>query len=76
MAYEPGTDRGLARFTLKGANAFLLADALGEIEAPDSGLFRDDTRTLSRLQLQWGAHRSELRARAAARHCRADARDA
>jgi hypothetical protein len=42
----------LARFTLKDANVFLLADALGDIDAPDSGLFWDDTRMLSRLQLQ------------------------
>jgi len=34
----------LARFTLKDANVFLLADALGDIDAPDSGLFWDDTR--------------------------------
>jgi N-terminal domain of (some) glycogen debranching enzymes len=43
----------LARFTLKDANVFLLADALGDIDAPDSGLFWDDTRMLSRLQLRW-----------------------
>jgi glycogen debranching enzyme len=42
----------LARFTLKDANVFLLADALGDIDASDSGLFWDDTRMLSRLQLQ------------------------
>jgi len=52
MAHEPGNNRGLARFTLKDGNAFLLADSLGDIEAPDSGLFWDDTRMLSRLELQ------------------------
>ena len=53
MAQESGSDRGgLARFTLKDANVFLLTDALGDIDAPDSGLFWDDTRMLSRLQLQ------------------------
>ncbi|MBV8405681.1 MAG: hypothetical protein JO203_15945, partial [Gammaproteobacteria bacterium] len=52
MADESGNDRALARFTLKDANVFLLADAFGDIEAPDSGLFWDDTRMLSRWQLQ------------------------
>jgi len=52
MAHEPGNNRGLARFTLKDGNVFLLADSLGDIEAPDSGLFWDDTRMLSRLELQ------------------------
>jgi glycogen debranching enzyme len=52
MAHDSGNDRGLARFTLKDANVFLLADALGDIDASDSGLFWDDTRMLSRLQLQ------------------------
>jgi glycogen debranching enzyme len=60
MAHEWGTDRGLARFTLKDANAFLLTDALGDIEAPDSGLFWDDTRMLSRLQLQVAESRPSL----------------
>lgn len=60
MAHEPGSDRGLARFTLKDGNAFLLADALGDIEAPDSGLFWDDTRMLSRLQLQVADSRPSL----------------
>jgi len=52
MAHEPGNNRALARFTLKDGNVFLLADSLGDIEAPDSGLFWDDTRMLSRLELQ------------------------
>jgi glycogen debranching enzyme len=60
MAPEPGNDRGLARFTLKDGNAFLLADALGDIEAPDSGLFWDDTRMLSRLELQVADSRPSL----------------
>jgi glycogen debranching enzyme len=61
MAQESGTERGgLARFTLKDANVFLLADALGDIEAPDSGLFWDDTRMLSRLQLQVADSRPSL----------------
>ena len=60
MAHEWGTDRGLARFTLKDANAFLLTDALGDIDSPDSGLFWDDTRMLSRLQLQVADNRPSL----------------
>ena len=60
MAHEWGTDRGLARFTLKDANAFLLTDALGDIDSPDSGLFWDDTRMLSRLQLQVAESRPSL----------------
>src|ERR1700751_5779894 len=53
MAQESGSDRGgLGRFTLKDANVFLLTDALGDIDAPDSGLFWDAPRMLSRLQLQ------------------------
>ena len=60
MAHEPGNDRGLARFTLKDGNAFLLADALGDIEAPDSGLFWDDTRMLSRLELRVADSRPSL----------------
>ena len=60
MAHESGNDRGLGRFTLKDANVFLLADALGDIDAPDSGLFWDDTRMLSRLQLQVADSRPSL----------------
>jgi glycogen debranching enzyme len=60
MAHEWGTDRGLARFTLKDANTFLLTDALGDIDSPDSGLFWDDTRMLSRLQLQVADSRPSL----------------
>jgi glycogen debranching enzyme len=60
MAHDSGNDRGLARFTLKDANVFLLADALGDIDAPDSGLFWDDTRMLSRLQLQVADSRPSL----------------
>jgi glycogen debranching enzyme len=60
MAHEWGTERGLARFTLKDANAFLLTDALGDIDSPDAGLFWDDTRMLSRLQLQVADSRPSL----------------
>jgi glycogen debranching enzyme len=61
MAPESGSDRLLPRFTLKDANVFLQADALGDIDGADSGLFWDDTRMLSRLQLQVaGSHPSLL----------------
>ena len=49
---EPGERRGLLpRFTLKHANTFLLADALGDIQGKDDGLFTNDTRMLSHLEL-------------------------
>src|SRR5437868_6230278 len=49
---ERADKRGLLpRFTLKDGNSFLLADALGDIHSHDDGLFTDDTRTLSRLEL-------------------------
>ena len=49
---EPAERRGLLpRFTLKHANTFLLADALGDIQGKDDGLFTNDTRMLSHLAL-------------------------
>ena len=60
MAPESGNDRGLARFTLKDANVFLLADASGDIDGGDAGLFWDDTRMLSRLQLLVAGSRPSL----------------
>jgi len=49
---EPGERRGLLpRFTLKDANTFVLADALGDIQGSDDGLFTNDTRVLSRFEL-------------------------
>ena len=52
LADEPGERRGLLpRFTLKDANTFLLADALGDIQGSDDGLFSNDTRMLSRFEL-------------------------
>src|SRR4030095_3464982 len=51
-ADEPGERRGLLpRFTLKDGDTFLLADALGDIQAADDGLFTNDTRLLSRFDL-------------------------
>ena len=41
----------LPRFTLKDANLFLLADALGDIQGRDYGMYWNDTRVLSRFVL-------------------------
>jgi glycogen debranching enzyme len=49
---EPVDRRGLLpRFTLKDADTFMLADALGDIQGSDDGLFSNDTRMLSRFEL-------------------------
>jgi glycogen debranching enzyme len=50
---DPRERRGLLpRFTLKDENCFLLADAMGDVQGYDEGLFTDDTRMLSRYELQ------------------------
>lgn len=61
LADEPGERRGLLpRFTLKDANTFLLADALGDIQGSDDGLFTNDTRMLSRFELAVAGRRPSL----------------
>jgi glycogen debranching enzyme len=61
LAEEPGERRGLLpRFTLKDANTFLLADALGDIQGSDDGLFTNDTRILSRYELKIAGRRPSL----------------
>jgi glycogen debranching enzyme len=61
LADEPGERRGLLpRFTLKDANTFLLADALGDIQGSDDGLFSNDTRMLSRFELAVAGRRPSL----------------
>ena len=61
LAEEPGERRGLLpRFTLKDGNTFLLADALGDIQGSDDGLFTNDTRMLSRLELEIAGRRPSL----------------
>jgi glycogen debranching enzyme len=61
LADEPGARRGLLpRFTLKDANTFLLADALGDIQGSDDGLFSSDTRVLSRFELAVAGLRPSL----------------
>jgi glycogen debranching enzyme len=58
---ETGERRGLLpRFTLKDANTFLLADALGDIQGADDGLFTNDTRMLSRFDLFVAGRRPSL----------------
>ena len=58
---EPGERRGLLpRFTLKDGNTFLLADALGDIQGSDDGLFTNDTRMLSRFELDIAQRRPSL----------------
>src|ERR1700731_5101839 len=60
-AEEPGERRGLLpRFTLKDTNTFLLADALGDIQGSDDGLFTNDTRMLSRYELTIAGRRPSL----------------
>lgn len=60
-ASDPREARGLLpRFTLKDANTFLLADALGDIQGSDDGLFHNDTRILSRFELEVAGRRPSL----------------
>jgi glycogen debranching enzyme len=58
---DTGEGRGLLpRFTLKDGNAFLLADALGDIQGRDDGLFVNDTRMLSKFELTIAHRRPSL----------------
>jgi glycogen debranching enzyme len=50
----------LPRFTLKHADTFLLADALGDIQSSSDGLYSNDTRVLSRYELQIANRRPSL----------------
>jgi glycogen debranching enzyme len=50
----------LPRFTLKDGDTFLLADALGDIQGSDDGLFSSDTRVLSRFEMEIAAKRPSL----------------
>ncbi|HEX4884072.1 MAG TPA: amylo-alpha-1,6-glucosidase [Casimicrobiaceae bacterium] len=45
----------IAFFALKAGAQFLVADERGDIEGGSDGLFRDDTRVLSRLRLRVGS---------------------
>jgi glycogen debranching enzyme len=56
-----GERRGLLpRYTLKDGDTFLLADALGDVQAGDDGLFASDTRILSRFEMQIAGKRPSL----------------
>ncbi len=58
---DPLERRGLLpRFTLKHGTTFLLADALGDIQGSEDGLFCNDTRVLSRLELTIATRRPSL----------------
>jgi glycogen debranching enzyme len=58
---DTGEGRGLLpRYTLKDGNAFLLADALGDVQGRDDGLFINDTRILSRFELTVAHRRPSL----------------
>ena len=58
---DTGEGRGLLpRFTLKDGNAFVLADALGDIQGRDDGLFVNDTRILSKFELTIAHRRPSL----------------
>jgi glycogen debranching enzyme len=58
---DTGERRGLLpRFTLKDDDTFLLADALGDIQGADDGLFTSDTRMLSRFDLFVAGRRPSL----------------
>jgi len=57
----PNAARGLLpRFTLKDGDTFLLADALGDIQGSNDGLFSNDTRMLSRLELELAGRQPSL----------------
>src|SRR5437660_182636 len=55
---EPRGPIGL--FALKHDDTFLVADALGDVTGEGDGLFRDDTRVLSRWQLSIGGRPPSL----------------
>ena len=48
------------RYALKDNDQFLVADAFGDLTAASDGLFRDDTRVLSRFALTVGSHAPSL----------------
>ncbi|HEY2445542.1 MAG TPA: amylo-alpha-1,6-glucosidase [Rhizomicrobium sp.] len=51
---------GTRQFVLKQGDVFLVADIHGDVGGESDGLFRDDTRALSRLQLFIGGCRPSL----------------
>ena len=54
-------ERGLLpRFTLRDTDTFLLADALGDVQGREDGLYSNDTRVLSQFELEVAARRPSL----------------
>ena len=49
-----------ALYVLKDGDSFLVADAFGDVQGSDDGLFRNDTRVLSRLQLRLAGQPASL----------------
>lgn len=47
-------------YVLKDGDSFLVADAFGDVQGTDDGLFRNDTRVLSRLQLRLAGQPASL----------------
>jgi glycogen debranching enzyme len=61
MDEKDSNRRGLLpRYTLKDADTFLLSDALGDLQHEYDGLFSNDTRLLSKLQLLVGHNTPSL----------------
>jgi hypothetical protein len=54
-------------FALKDEDTFMVADAFGDISGAGDGLFRDDTRVLSRFQLNFGGEVPSLLSAAVSR---------
>jgi len=49
---DTDVERPLRQFALKHTDTFVVADARGDIAGTDDGMFRDDTRVLSRWRLR------------------------
>lgn len=60
MALEISTRAASRAFVLKDADAFMVCDARGDVRGAEDGLFIEDTRWLSRLQLTVSGHQPEL----------------
>jgi glycogen debranching enzyme len=58
-AYQPPCSSP-SRYVLKEGDSFLVADAYGDVTGDSDGLFRNDTRVLSRLDLYLGRRRPSL----------------
>ena len=55
MSHDPAADAALfTHHVLKDGDSFLVANGFGDIEGGSQGLYRDDTRLLSRFRLRIG----------------------